>query len=108
MKLFFFLQNTSLIIIITPTLFIFCFFQFLFEIACEGFLPWSQGPYLGSFERGETYAHDILQDLNHHAVGWTDWNALLDMKGGPNWAKNEVDAPILLDDDGVTLHKQPM
>ena len=86
------------------------FFQFLFkfDIACEGFLPWSQGPYLGSFERGETYAHDILQDLNHHAVGWTDWNALLDMKGGPNWAKNEVDAPILLDDDGVTLHKQPM
>ena len=48
--------------------------------ACEGFLPWSQGPQLGSFARGETYAHDILQDLNHHAVGWTDWNALLDMK----------------------------
>ena len=76
--------------------------------ACEGYLPWSQGPYLGSFARGETYAHDILQDLNHWAEGWTDWNALLDMKGGPNWAHNEVDCPILLDDDLKTFHKQPM
>jgi glucosylceramidase len=76
--------------------------------ACEGFLPWSQGPYLGSFSRGETYAHDILQDLNNWAVGWTDWNALLNMTGGPNWANNEVDCPILLDDDNETYHKQPM
>ena len=58
--------------------------------ACEGYLPWSQGPLLGSFERGETYAHDILQDLNHWAVGWTDWNAVLNMRGGPNWAGNVV------------------
>ena len=76
--------------------------------ACEGFLPWRQGPQLCSLARGETYAHDILQDLNHYAVGWTDWNALLNMTGGPNWANNEVDAPILLDHDSKTLHKQPM
>ena len=107
MKLFF-LYNTSNNNYKTNTLYFIFSILIYIEIACEGFLPWSQGPYLGSFERGETYAHDILQDLNHHAVGWTDWNALLDMKGGPNWAKNEVDAPILLDDDGVTLHKQPM
>ena len=76
--------------------------------ACEGFLPWSQGPQLGSFARGETYAHDILQDLNHWAEGWTDWNALLDMQGGPNWAHNQVDCPILLGSDNETFHKQPM
>ena len=77
--------------------------------ACEGFLPWSQGPRIGDFTRGETYAHDVLGDLNNWAVGWTDWNAFLDLSGGPNWAKNVVDSPILLDTkDTKTYYKNPM
>lgn len=28
--------------------------------------------------------------------------------GGPNWAKNNVDAPILVSDDGAEFFKQPM
>ncbi len=84
--------------------------------ACEGFLPWSQGVYLGDWTRAETYAHDIMGDLNNWAVGWNDWNAFLDMEGGPNWAKNVVDAPIILDtnsggasESGATVfYKQPM
>ena len=77
--------------------------------ACEGFLPWSKGVELGSWTRGETYAHDIIGDINNWATGWTDWNAFLDLKGGPNWANNECDSPIILDTENTTqFYKQPM
>lgn len=34
---------------------------------------------------------------------------MLDMKGAPNWAKNFVDAPILVDtEDREKFYKQPM
>jgi len=85
--------------------------------ACEGYLPWSQGVYAGDWWRAERYAHDILGDINNFAVGWTDWNLCLDMSGGPNWAGNECDSPILIDTpNSVTaapgsvdaFYKQPM
>ena len=64
---------------------------------------------MGDWERGEKYAQDIAGDLNNYAVGWTDWNAFLDLKGGPNWADNKCDSPILLDvDDTKTFYKQSM
>jgi glucosylceramidase len=37
-----------------------------------------------------------------------DWNIVLDMKGGPNWAKNVVDAPILVDPGSGRYFIQPM
>ena len=62
-----------------------------------------------SWARAETYAHDICGDLLNWAVGWVDWNAFLDVKGGPNWAKNVVDAPIILDTArGDRFFKNPM
>eukprot|EP00164_Ancoracysta_twista_P004549 GFYU01006135.1.p1 GENE.GFYU01006135.1~~GFYU01006135.1.p1 ORF type:complete len:534 (-),score=199.34 GFYU01006135.1:26-1627(-) len=77
--------------------------------ACEGYLPWSKGPKYGDWKRGETYGYDILWDLENFAVGWTDWNLVLDMKGGPNHANNNVDAPILADTEkGNVFYKQPM
>jgi glucosylceramidase len=79
--------------------------------ACEGYLtgvPGMTGPKLGSWSRGESYAHDIISDLNHHVTGWTDWNLMLDMKGGPNWAGNYVDAPILVDIEKQLFYRQPM
>lgn len=76
--------------------------------ACEGYLQIGQGPSFGSWSRGESYAHDIINDLNHHVSGWTDWNLLLDMQGGPNWAKNYVDAPILVDLSKQEFYRQPM
>jgi glucosylceramidase len=55
------------------------------------------------------YGFDILSDLNAFAVGWTDWNIALDLSGGPNWAKNVVDAPILADTDATdTYYRNPM
>lgn len=79
--------------------------------ACEGYLtgvPGQTGPKLGDWRRGEAYASDIISDLNHHVSGWTDWNLMLDMKGGPNWANNFVDAPILVDIEKQTFYRQPM
>lgn len=75
--------------------------------ACEGFLPWSKGVNPGDWGRAETYAHDILGDLNHWAEGWTDWNAWLGADGGPNWANNQVDSPIIVDASDH-FYKQPM
>lgn len=48
-----------------------------------------------------------FQDLNHHVVGWTDWNLALDPTGGPNWVKNFVDSPIVVDAKRDVFYKQP-
>ncbi|DBA00915.1 TPA: LOW QUALITY PROTEIN: hypothetical protein N0F65_006115 [Lagenidium giganteum] len=85
--------------------------------ACEGFLPKWLGTGVGvklhdyktMWKRAENYAHDILNDLLNFASGWTDWNIALDTNGGPNWAKNFVDAPIVVDEQGgKEFYKQPM
>lgn len=46
---------------------------------------------------GELYGHHILNDLNSGFVAWTDWNVLLDEKGGPNHLNNFCFAPIHAD-----------
>lgn len=38
-----------------------------------------------------------FQNSNYGSSGWVDWNIALDMQGGPNWSKNYVDAPIIVD-----------
>ncbi|MGD0614146.1 MAG: glycoside hydrolase family 30 beta sandwich domain-containing protein, partial [Verrucomicrobiota bacterium] len=51
----------------------------------------------GEFNRsdvGELYARSMIHDFNNGAVGWTDWNILLDEHGGPNHANNFCLAPI--------------
>jgi len=63
---------------------------------------------LGSWERAERYAHDIIEDLNHWFVGWVDWNLALDLGGGPNWAGNFVDSPIIVNATSGEFYKQPM
>ncbi|KAL1422245.1 hypothetical protein MTO96_022126 [Rhipicephalus appendiculatus] len=63
---------------------------------------------LGSWDRAEEYASDIIEDLNHWASGWTDWNLALDTQGGPNWAKNFVDSPIIVNATAKEFYKQPM
>lgn len=48
-----------------------------------------------------------MQDLNHYVVGWTDWNLALDHTGGPNWVKNFVDSPVIVDAKRDVFYKQP-
>ena len=52
---------------------------------------------MGDWNRGQQYAEDIIGDLNAGMVGWTDWNMVLNMEGGPNHANNSCDAPIVID-----------
>lgn len=49
-----------------------------------------------------------LKDLNNWAIGWVDWNIALDTVGGPNYIKNNVDAPILINASADEFYKQPM
>lgn len=43
---------------------------------------------------GELYGRSMINDFNNGTVGWTDWNILLDEKGGPNHVGNFCFAPI--------------
>ena len=42
----------------------------------------------------ERYGRSIINDFNNGTVGWTDWNLLLNHKGGPNHVDNYCFAPI--------------
>jgi glucosylceramidase len=46
---------------------------------------------------GEAYGNSLIHDLNNWAVGWTDWNVLLDEHGGPNHVGNYCFAPVHAD-----------
>ncbi|KAK7085975.1 hypothetical protein SK128_000066 [Halocaridina rubra] len=78
----------------------------LYTESCAGFDH--TGPYLGNWQRGEDYLHSILENSNHHSTGWVDWNMALDMIGGPNWAFNFVDSPIIINAEMDEFYKQPM
>lgn len=56
-----------------------------------------QGTAVGRWDNGERYGHDILGCLLHSTTAWTDWNIILDEKGGPNHVGNYCDAPIIAD-----------
>ncbi|XP_028159418.1 lysosomal acid glucosylceramidase-like [Ostrinia furnacalis] len=77
--------------------------------ACAGFLP-NEYPKvdLGSWSNAQLYIRDIIEDLNYNVTGWIDWNLCLDQQGGPNWANNFVDSPIIIADDKQQFFKQPM
>ncbi len=46
---------------------------------------------------GEEYGRSMIYDFNSGAVGWTDWNILLDETGGPNHVQNFCFAPMHAD-----------
>jgi len=68
------------------------------------------GVQLRDWERAWSIASDILGDLNAWAVGWTDWNLIVDHEGGPNHLGNKCDANMVADPQQVlgsgTLIKQ--
>ncbi|XP_074118302.1 lysosomal acid glucosylceramidase [Sminthopsis crassicaudata] len=76
--------------------------------ACVGSKFWEQSVRLGSWSRGTQYSHSIITNLLYHVVGWTDWNLALNPEGGPNWVRNFVDSPIIVDIGKDKFYKQPM
>ena len=65
----------------------------LTEATVEGFDP----ARLQSVANAERYGTALINDLNNGAEGWTDWNILLDERGGPNHAGNFCFAPVHAD-----------
>jgi len=51
--------------------------------------------YFDEWWTGEKYGMHIIEDLNHGTAAWTDWNMVLDERGGPNHVGNYCDAPII-------------
>ncbi|XP_063276439.1 lysosomal acid glucosylceramidase-like isoform X2 [Prinia subflava] len=80
----------------------------LYTEACTGFFMFRFAVSLGCWERGDHYSYSILTVMNHFVSGWTDWNLALDLQGGPNWVKNFVDSPVIVDGSKDVFYKQPM
>jgi len=53
---------------------------------------------------GELYGRNMINDFNKGTSAWTDWNILLDEKGGPNHVGNFCFAPIIYDTNKQELH----
>ncbi|MDQ6787193.1 MAG: glycosyl hydrolase [Acidobacteriota bacterium] len=49
---------------------------------------------LGDWSLGELYGRSMINDFNNGTAAWTDWNVLLDEKGGPNHVGNFCFAPV--------------
>jgi glucosylceramidase len=75
----------------------------LTEATVEGFDP----ARLQSWPNAERYGRQIIGDFNAGAVGWTDWNILLDERGGPNHVGNFCFAPVHADTATGTLTFTP-
>ncbi len=52
---------------------------------------------LNAWRLGERYGSSMFNDFNSGAVGWSDWNVLLDEQGGPNHVQNWCFAPVHAD-----------
>ena len=52
---------------------------------------------INDWSLGELYGRSMINDFNGGAVGWTDWNVLLDETGGPNHVGNYCFAPVHAD-----------
>ncbi len=68
---------------------------------CNSPFSWSA---LDDWKWGEAYGLNMLNDFNNGAIAWTDWNILLDEKGGPNHVGNYCFAPIHAKTDDGSLH----
>ena len=69
------------------------------EGCCDSF----RSETLGEWKWGETYARSMIRDFNNWTCGWTDWNILLDERGGPNHVGNFCFAPVIADTHTGTL-----
>lgn len=59
---------------------------------------------INDWKLGEMYGRSMINDFNSGAVGWTDWNILLDENGGPNHVGNYCFAPVHADTKTGTLN----
>jgi glucosylceramidase len=63
-------------------------------IFTEGCVDSFDSKKIGEWKFGEQYGRSMINDFNDGTVAWTDWNILLDEKGGPNHVGNYCFAPV--------------
>ena len=63
-------------------------------IFTEGCVDSFDAKRIGEWKFGEQYGRSMINDFNSGTVGWTDWNILLDERGGPNHVENFCFAPV--------------
>lgn len=68
--------------------------QLLFTEGCIEAFDEAKYQYWANAER---YGTSMINDFNCGTAGWTDWNILLDHKGGPNHVGNYCFAPVHAD-----------
>jgi glucosylceramidase len=68
--------------------------KLIFTEGCQEKFDWKR---LDDWALGEKYGYSIINDFNSGTVAWTDWNILLDEKGGPNHVGNFCFAPVHAD-----------
>ena len=73
-------------------------------IFTEGTVESFVSGHLDYWPNGEEYAISMINDFNSGASGWTDWNILLDERGGPNHVGNFCFAPMHGDTQNGKLH----
>jgi len=66
-------------------------------IFTEGCIGGFKAADLHDWRLGEAYGRSMINDFNDGAVGWTDWNGLLDEQGGPNHVGNYCFPPVHAD-----------
>ena len=52
---------------------------------------------IGEWSLGEQYGREMIESFNDGAVAWTDWNVMLDERGGPNHVDNFCFAALHVD-----------
>lgn len=65
--------------------------ELMFTEGCNELFDSSKYEYWPNAER---YGRSMINDFNNGTAGWTDWNILLDHRGGPNHVKNLCFAPV--------------
>src|SRR5580765_3430791 len=66
-------------------------------IFTEGCVDSFKAEDLHNWRLGEAYGRSMINDFNDGAVGWTDWNVLLDEQGGTNHVGKYCFAPVHAD-----------
>ena len=59
---------------------------------------------INEWRLGERYGYSMVNDFNCGTIAWTDWNILLDDKGGPNHVGNFCFAPVHADTQAGKLY----
>ncbi|MCA9792582.1 MAG: glycoside hydrolase family 30 protein [Candidatus Eremiobacteraeota bacterium] len=69
----------------------------LFSEGCNYPFSWE---HFDEWHWGENYGRAMIDDFNNWTCAWTDWNILLDERGGPNHVNNFCYAPVHKDAEG--------